>query len=482
MKRILNGTAVREALLKGVNQLADIVKVTMGNKGRTVVLTRGLGNPVTTKDGVTVAKAIHLKDEFEDAGAQLAKQVAIRTNDEVGDGTTTATVLLQAILKEGMPHIQSGVNVQKMKEGMEQATKEIIEQLKEQSEPVEDIKGVASVSANSEEVGDLIAQAYEAVGQDGVVRVEESNDTRIDTVKGIEFHKGALAQHFPREMDYPFIGLVHGEVSTLQELMKFMQTIRMNEKKEAVLFCKKLSGEARQTIIVNNHNGTFMCLVVEVPEGPKGKDILDDIAALSGGTVIEDLNKLTQEDLGKAREVVATDETTTILDGEGDATSHIQELKDKTPLSDFEKKGLKERIAQLSGGISIIYVGGATEVEMRETVDRVQDAVHATKAAIEEGVVDGGGVALMNLAKEIEVKTDQDLGSNILYKALNAPLLQIISNSGTDIQKHLDAVYKLKIKDPVKVTRVALENAVSVASQILSTEAAVVDENESDNN
>ncbi|HLC69721.1 MAG TPA: chaperonin GroEL [Patescibacteria group bacterium] len=519
-KQILYRDDARQKLLKGVNTLADAVKVTLGPKGRNVVLDKGYGAPTITKDGVSVAKEIEVEDKFENAGVELVKEVASKTNDDVGDGTTTATVLAQAIVREGMKNVTAGANPVALKRGIDKAVDAIVKELKENiSKPVDqdEIANVAAISANDKEIGEKIAAAMKEVGKDGVITVEESQSfgMEIETVQGMRFDKGYVSMYMVTnsermESEYvdPYILITDKKITSIHDILPLLEKVAQSGKKDLVIIAEDLEGEALATIVVNKLRGTFNVLAVKAPGfGDRRKEMLQDIAVLTGGKVITEdiglkLDATELEDLGHAHKVIATKETTTIVKGQGDEKAiqdrifQIKKMIEQTD-SDFDKEKLQERLAKLAGGVAIIKVGAATETEMKEVKHRIEDAVGATKAAVEEGVVPGGGVALIRAAKALEgLKLDheEEVAVKILRRALEEPLRQIAENAGVDgsvvceeIKKHdgsfgynaATGVYEDMIKsgiiDPTKVTRSALQNAASIAGMFLTTEAVITD-------
>jgi len=520
-KQIKFGEEARHALESGVNQLANTVKVTLGPKGRNVVLDKKFGSPLITNDGVTIAKEIELEDKFENMGAQLLKEVATKTNDVAGDGTTTATVLAQAMVREGMKNVAAGANPMILKKGMEKAVIAAVEGIKEVSQKVngkEDIRRVASVSANDEVIGQLIADAMEKVTNEGVITVEESKTmgTNLEVVEGMQFDRGYLSAYMVTETDKmeavledPYILITDKKIGNIQEILPVLEQI-VQQGKKLLIIAEDVEGEALATLVVNKLRGTFTCVAVKAPGfGDRRKAMLQDIAVLTGGEVItEELGldlketKLTQ--LGKARQVIVQKENTIIVDGAGNSEeikvriSSIKAQIEETT-SDFDKEKLQERLAKLAGGVAVIQVGAATETEMKEKKLRIEDALSATRAAVEEGIVPGGGTALIyathNVAKLLETTTgDEKTGVQIILKALEEPVKQIAANSGLEGSVIVDKVKSSKsgigfdalkekyvnmidagIVDPTKVTRSAVQNAASVAAMILTTESVVAD-------
>lgn len=519
-KQILFDEHARHALKRGVDKLANAVKVTLGPKGRNVVLDRGFGAPTITKDGVTVAKEIDLPDKFENIGAELVKEVASKTNDVAGDGTTTATLLAQAIIAEGLKNVTAGANPVAIRRGIEKGVEAVVNELKTKiSKPVsgDEIEQVASISANDRDIGAVIARAMKEVGENGVITVEESQSFGIETevVKGMRFDKGysspymiTNAERMESEYEEPYILITDRKISSVQDMLPILEKVAQGGKKEIVIIAEDVDGEALATLVVNKLRGTFNSLAVKAPGfGDRRKEMLEDIAVLTGGRVISEdvglkLENTRLEDLGRARRVVSTKEYTTIVEGKGDQErikDRIAQIKKQLDIteSDFDREKLQERLAKLSGGVAVIKVGAATEVEMKEKKHRIEDAVSATKAAIEEGIVPGGGVAFIRALRVIDsvpVTGDEAIGVTILKRALEEPMRQIAANAGKDgaviveeVKKH-DGAYgynaefdryedlvKAGIIDPTKVTRFALQNAASVAAMILTTEAAVTD-------
>ena len=520
-KDVKFGNDARIKMLEGVNILADAVKVTLGPKGRNVVLDKSFGAPTITKDGVSVAREIELEDKFQNMGAQMVKEVASQANDAAGDGTTTATVLAQAIIAEGLKAVAAGMNPMDLKRGIDKAVIAAVEALKELSVPCADTKAIAQVgtiSANSDStVGNLIAEAMEKVGRDGVITVEEGQalQDELDVVEGMQFDRGYLSPYFINnqeagsvDLDSPFILLVDKKVSNIRELLPTLEAVA-KASRPLLIIAEDVEGEALATLVVNNMRGIVKVAAVKAPGfGDRRKAMLQDIAALTAGSVISeeiglDLEKVVLEDLGQAKRVTITKETTTIIDGAGDETiisgrvSQIrQQIEDAT--SDYDKEKLQERVAKLAGGVAVIKVGAATEVEMKEKKDRVEDALHATRAAVEEGVVAGGGVALIRAAsKVVNLEGDneeQTVGIRLALRAMEAPLRQIVKNAGEEdsvVANNVRAgednygynaatgVYgdmiEMGILDPTKVTRSALQFAASVAGLMITTEAMITD-------
>ncbi|MBU4421602.1 chaperonin GroEL [Candidatus Parcubacteria bacterium] len=519
-KQISFNEEARQALKRGVDKLANAVKITLGPKGRNVVLDRGFGSPIITKDGVTVAKEIELEDKRENIGAELVKEVASKTNDVAGDGTTTATVLAQAIVRDGLKNVAAGANPVEVKTGIEEGLKRVVLELKKISKPIgsnEEIEQIASISANDKEIGAIIAKTMAEVGKEGVVTVEESQTFGIENevVKGMRFDKGYVSAYMitnPEKMEAEFndsyILITDKKISSVQEIVPILEKVAQSGKKEMVIISEDLEGEALATLVVNKLKGVFNTLAIKAPGfGDRRKAMLEDIAILTGGKLITEdlglkLDKVELEDLGRARRVVSTKETTTIVEGAGEREkidARISGIKKEIEFttSDFDKEKLQERLAKLSGGVGVIKVGAATETESKEIKYRIEDALAATKAAIEEGVVPGGGVALLRAAHVLDnsgLTGDIAVGFNILKSALQEPLKQIAINAGADGAVVADKVLQAEgnigynartgeyedlviagIIDPTKVTRCALENAASIAGMILTTEVTVTD-------
>ena len=520
-KDVLFGNDARVKMLKGVNILADAVKVTLGPKGRNVVLDKSFGGPTITKDGVSVAKEIELEDKFENMGAQMVKEVASKANDEAGDGTTTATVLAQAIVNEGLKSIAAGMNPMDLKRGIDKAVIAAVEALKASSTPVTDnkaIEQVGTISANSDEtVGKIIATAMDKVGTEGVITVEEGQALidELDVVEGMQFDRGYLSPYFINsqengtvELENPFILLVDKKVSNIRELLTTLEGVA-KAGKPLLIIAEDVEGEALATLVVNNMRGIVKVAAVKAPGfGDRRKAMLQDVATLTGGTVISEeigmeLEKATLEDLGQAKRVIISKDNTTIIDGigeEADIQARVAQIRGQIEesSSDYDKEKLQERLAKLAGGVAVIKVGAATEVEMKEKKARVEDALHATRAAVEEGVVAGGGVALVRAAEAIKdlegINEDQTHGINVAIRAMSAPLRQIATNSGDEASVVLNEVrngkgnygynagnstygdmLEMGILDPTKVTRSALQFAASVAGLMLTTEAMITD-------
>ncbi|MBI5734103.1 MAG: chaperonin GroEL [Candidatus Kerfeldbacteria bacterium] len=519
-KQILFNEQARAALKRGVDKLANAVKVSLGPRGHNVILDKGYGSPTVTNDGVTIAKEIELEDKFENVGAQLLQEVASKTNDVAGDGTTTATVLAQALIHEGFKNLAAGANPQAIRHGMEKGVQAVVAAIKKQAKPVaskEEITQVASISANDAEIGKVIAEAMEKVGKDGVITVEESQGltTEKEVVEGMQIDKGYVSPYMitnPERMeavyDDPYILVTDKKIASVHEILPLLEKIAQTGKKELVLVADDVEGEALATFVVNNLRKTFNTLAVKAPGfGDRRKEMLQDIAALTGATVVsEDLGlkfeSIGMEVLGGARKVIATKDNTTFVDGKGETAKikdRIGQIKKEIERSDsdFDKEKLQERLAKLSGGVAVLKVGAATETEMKERKYKVEDALHATKAAVEEGVVVGGGVALIRAGKELEkleVSSEERIGVNILRRALEEPLKQIAENTGKDgavvveeVKRHegnygynaatdsYQDLVKAGIVDPAKVVRSALQNAVSIAVMFLTTEAVVTD-------
>ena len=518
-KEIKYGAEARAALESGVNQLADTVRVTLGPKGRNVVLDKSYGAPLITNDGVTIAKEIELEDAFENMGAQLVKEVATKTNDAAGDGTTTATVLAQAMVSEGMKNLAAGANPIIMRKGMKKATDVAVEAIAKMSSAVNGknhIARVASISAGDDEVGNLVADAMEKVSNDGVITIEESKtmQTELDLVEGMQFDRGYISAYMATDMDKmeanledPYILITDKKISNIQEILPLLEQIVQGGKK-LLIIAEDIEGEALTTLIVNKLRGTFSVVGVKAPGyGDRRKAMLEDIAILTGGQVISDelgldLKEATLDQLGRCKSVKVQKETTTIVDGEGDKKAieaRIAQIKTQIEetTSDFDREKLQERLAKLVGGVAVIRVGAATETEMKEAKLRMEDALAATRAAVEEGIIAGGGSAYIHAAKEVEklaekMEGDEKTGANIILKALEAPLYTIVENAGLEgsvvvnkvreskegvgfnalTEKYVDMVED-GILDPAKVTRSALQNATSVASTLLTTESVV---------
>jgi chaperonin GroEL len=512
----------RDGLKRGVDALANAVKVTLGPKGRNVIISKSFGGPSVTKDGVSVAKEVELTDALENMGAQMVKEVASKTNDLAGDGTTTATVLAQAIVKEGLKNVAAGANPMDLKRGIDKAVEALVEDLHKQSKTVGDstdkIKQVAAISANNDgTIGDLIAQAFEKVGKEGVITVEEAKgtDTYVDVVEGMQFDRGYLSPYFvtdsekmTTELESPYILLYDKKISAMKDLLPVLEPVAQSGK-PLLIIAEDVDGEALATLVVNKLRGSLRIAAVKAPGfGDRRKAMLEDIAILTGGTVIAEergfsLDNATIDMLGTAEKVSIDKDNTTIVNGAGNAddiTARVNQIKAQieTTTSDYDKEKLQERLAKLAGGVAVLYVGAASEVEMKEKKDRVDDALHATRAAVEEGIVAGGGVALVrakSVLSSIETtNADEKTGIQIVERAIEAPLRTIVENAGGEgsvvVSKVLegknDFGYDAKteqyvnmleagIIDPKKVTRVALENAASVSGMILTTECALID-------
>ena len=524
-KEIKYGSEARAALGAGVDKLANTVRVTLGPKGRNVVLDKSYGAPLITNDGVTIAKEIELEDAFENMGAQLVKEVATKTNDVAGDGTTTATVLAQAMIQEGMKNLEAGANPIILRRGMKKATDKAVESLKAMSSKVngkDQIAKVAAISAGDEEVGNMVADAMEKVSNDGVITIEESKtmQTELDLVEGMQFDRGYLSAYMCSDMDKmeatlddPYILITDKKISNIQEILPLLEQI-VQAGKKLLIIAEDIEGEALSTLIVNKLRGTFTCVAVKAPGfGDRRKEMLRDIAILTGGEVISEelgleLKDTTMEQLGKARQVKVTKENTIIVDGAGDSAAikdRVAQIRNElaATTSDFDKEKLQERLAKLAGGVAVIKVGAATEIEMKDKKLRIEDALSATKAAVEEGIVAGGGVALINAIPAVKalldtVSGDEKTGVNIVLKALEAPIKQIAFNAGLEGSVIIDKIVNsgkvnygfdaynetytdmidAGIVDPTKVTRSALENAASVAAMVLTTESLVADKKE----
>ncbi|MCX6812501.1 MAG: chaperonin GroEL [Candidatus Berkelbacteria bacterium] len=522
-KEIQFSEEARKKLQIGVNKLADTVKVTLGPKGRNVVLDRGYGAPTITNDGVTIAKEIDLEDKFEDMGAQLIKEVAQKTNDVAGDGTTTATILAQAMINLGLKNVAAGANPIAIRHGIEKATRVVVEAIKSGSKEVsgkKEIAQVASISAADEEVGNLIAEIMDEVGKDGVITVEESNTFGLakEVVEGMQFDSGYIAPYMITDTarmeavyENPKILITDKKISAISEVLPLLESLAGAGQKELVVIAEDVDGEALTTFVVNKLRGVFSVLAVKAPGfGDRRKEMLADIAVLTGATVISDetgtkLDKATLEMLGEARKIVADKDKTTIVEGKGKPTeikSRIEAIKKQieSTTSDYDKEKLQERLAKLTGGVGVIKVGAATEVELKEIKHRVEDAVEATKAAVEEGIVAGGGAALVDAIPgltDLEVSGDEKIGVEIVRRALEEPMRRIAENAGVDggvvIEKVRNSesgegynalsdeygdMIEFGIIDPAKVTRSALQNAASVAAMFLTTEAAVAEKPE----
>jgi chaperonin GroEL len=523
-KIIKYGEDARKSLLEGVNKLADTVKVTLGPKGRNVVLDKSFGAPLITNDGVTIAKEIELEDKFENMGARLVKEVSTKTNDVAGDGTTTATVLAQAIIKEGVKNVAAGADPMGIKRGIDKAVEEAVKGLKEITSQVsgkEDIARVASISANNLEIGTLIADAMEKVSKDGVITIEESktSNTELNVVEGMQFDKGYISPYMITDtekaeaiLDNPYILITDKKISNIQELLPLLENL-MQQSGKLLIICDDIENEALSTLILNKLRGVLNVVAVKAPGfGDKRKASLEDISILTGGEVIAtdlgmEIKDTTIEQLGRAKQVKIQKENTIIVDGAGDKTAietRVRQIKAQLEetQSEYEKEGLQERLAKISGGVAVIGVGAATEIEMKEKKLRIEDALSATKAAVEEGIVAGGGTAYVNVIPRVEnlvkgLPEEEKLGAQIILKALEEPVKQIARNAGLEPAVILDNVKKANvgfgfdaskeeyvdmkkvgIVDPTKVTRSAIQNAASVASMVLTTESLVADKPE----
>ena len=523
-KEIKYGAEARKALEAGVNQLADTVRVTLGPKGRNVVLAKSYGSPLITNDGVTIAKEIELDDPYENIGARLVKEVATKTNDIAGDGTTTATVLAQAIIKEGVKNVAAGGDPMAIKRGIDKAVESAVEGLKGISSEIngkEDIARVASISANSNEIGELIAEAMEKVSKDGVITIEESKTatTGLNVVEGMQFDKGYISPYFVTDtdkmetvMENPYILITDKKISNIQEILPLLESL-MQQSGKLLIIADDIESEALSTLVLNKLRGVLNVAAVKAPRfGDRRKEMLEDIAVLTGGEVITsdlglELKDTTIEQLGRAKQVKIQKENTIIVDGAGDKEKLSARVKQiKTQLeettSEFDKEKLQERLAKIAGGVAVIEVGAATEVEMKEKKLRIEDALSATKAAVEEGIVAGGGTALVNIMPAVEkclndLSEEEKIGAKIVLKALEEPVRQIATNAGLEGAVILNKIKsseagigfnaakeeyvdmkKAGIVDPTKVTRSALQNAASIASMILTTESVVTDKKE----
>jgi chaperonin GroEL len=521
-KKIQFDVEAREGLKKGVDALANAVKVTLGPKGRNVIIGKSFGGPQITKDGVTVAKEIELEDPLENMGAQMVKEVASKTNDLAGDGTTTATILAQAIVREGLKNVTAGANPMDLKRGIDNAVEAVVAELNKNSETVgnssDKIKQIASISANNDEaIGSLITEAFDKVGKEGVITVEEAKgtDTYVDVVEGMQFDRGYLSPYFvtnsekmESDLESPYILLYDKKISAMKDLLPVLEPVAQSGKPLLVI-AEDVDGEALATLVVNKLRGSLKIAAVKAPGfGDRRKAMLEDIAILTGGTVISEDRGLTLENttiemLGSAERVTIDKDNTTLVNGAGDKETiraRVSQIKAQieTTTSDYDKEKLQERLAKLAGGVAVLYVGAASEIEMKEKKDRVDDALHSTRAAVEEGVVAGGGVALLRTRKVLEKLTNDNLdevtGIQIISRAIEAPLRIIVENAGGEgsvvVAKVLEGkgnfgydaksetfvdLLKQGIIDPTKVTRIALENAASVAGMILTTECALVD-------
>ena len=521
-KQIAYGEDARKALMRGIDQLADTVKITLGPKGRNVVLDKKFGAPLITNDGVTIAKEIELDDAFENMGAQLVKEVSIKTNDVAGDGTTTATLLAQALIREGMKNVTAGANPMVLKKGIAEAVDVAVKAISDNSKKVEganDIARVATVSSADEFIGNLIAEAMEKVTTDGVITVEESKtaETYSEVVEGMMFDRGYIAPYMVTdtdkmvaELDDPYILITDKKISNTQEILPLLEQVVQSGRK-LLIIAEDVEGEALTTLVLNKLRGTFTCVAVKAPGfGDRRKEMLQDIATLTGGTVITsdlglELKDTTIDQLGSARQVKVEKENTIIVDGAGDSNAikgRVAQIRSQieNTTSDFDREKLQERLAKLAGGVAVIKVGAATEIEMKEKKLRIEDALAATKAAVEEGIVAGGGIACMNVIPAVEkfvetVDGDEKTGAKIVLKALEEPLRQIVANAGLEgsvivenVKKENKVGYGFNalteeytdmigagIVDPTKVTRSALQNASSVAAMVLTTESLVAD-------
>jgi len=519
-KSILFGEDARRAMQRGVDKLANTVKITLGPKGRNVILDKKFGSPLITNDGVTIAREIELEDPYENMGAQLVKEVATKTNDVAGDGTTTATLLAQAIIREGLKNVTAGANPMLIRTGIKMAVDKAVEEIKKSSKPVsgkEDIARVAAISASDEVTGALIADAMERVGNEGVITVEESKSmgTELDVVEGMQFDRGYLsaymvtdAEKMEANLDEPYILITDKKITNIQDILPILEQI-VQQGKKLLIVAEDIEGEALSTLVVNKLRGTFTCVGVKAPGfGDRRKEMLQDIATLTGGEVIseelgKELKDVTVEMLGKAESVKISKENTTIVNGKGDKeaihdrVSQIKRQIEETT-SDFDREKLQERLAKLAGGVAVIKVGAATETELKEKKLRIEDALAATKAAVEEGIVPGGGTvyinAILEIAKLSSDVADVQVGINIIKRALEEPLRQIVTNAGAEpsviiekvrasagevgydaLRGELVNMIKAGIVDPTKVVRSALQNAASVAATFLTTEVAVAD-------
>ena len=521
-KKIQFNIEARDGLKRGVDALADAVKVTLGPKGRNVIIGKSFGGPQVTKDGVSVAKEVELEDALENMGAQMVKEVASKTNDLAGDGTTTATILAQAIVKEGLKNVAAGANPMDLKRGIDKAVEAIVDDLNKQAVEVgnssEKIKQVASISANNDAtIGELITAAFEKVGKEGVITVEEAKgtDTTVDIVEGMQFDRGYISPYFvtnsdkmEADMESPHILLYDKKISTMKDLLPVLEPVAQSGK-PLVVIAEDVDGEALATLVVNKLRGSLKIAAIKAPGfGDRRKAMLEDIAILTGGTVISEdrgftLENATIDMLGTAEKVTIDKDNTTVVNGAGnknDIKARVNQIKSQieASTSDYDKEKLQERLAKLSGGVAVLYVGAASEVEMKEKKDRVDDALHATRAAVEEGIVSGGGVALLqalpNLSKLKSENADEQTGVQIVAKAIESPLRTIVGNAGGEgsvvVAKVIEGennfgydaktntygnMHEKGIIDPKKVTRIALENAASVAGMILTTECALVD-------
>ena len=520
-KKIIFDEKARQSLKKGIDKLAQAVKITLGPKGSNVILDRGFGSPLITNDGVTIAKEIELEDKTENLGAEVLKQAAEKTNDIAGDGTTTAIVLAWSIITAGLKNVTAGADALNIKRGIDKAVKAVVKELKNISQKVEnhdEIANVGAISADDKEIGNMIADIFDEVGKDGVITVEESKTLGLskEIVKGLQLDKGYISPYMITDsekmeavLENPYIIITDKKITNIQEILPLLDKIVQSGKKDLLLIADDLSGEALATLILNKLRGTFNLVAVKTPGfGDKKKELMDDIAIITGSKVISEeiglkLDKAELDDLGHARRVVINKDNTTIVEGGGDAENIKNRMKQikkqiESVDSDFDKEKLEERFAKLSGGIAVMKVGAATEIEQKEKQHRVEDAVRATKAALEEGVVSGGGIALLRCAKVLENinldNTDEKVGVDIILKALEEPICQIAENAGRSGEVILEEakkrqknegfdvtkgefidMFKVGIVDPTKVTRSALENAASVASMLLTTKVVVAD-------
>lgn len=523
-KELLFGREAKEALEKGVDTLANAVKVTLGPKGRNVVLEKQFASPLITNDGVSIAKEIELENPFENMGASLVKEVATKTNDVAGDGTTTATVLAQAMIKEGLKNVLSGANPIITKKGIEKAVNLSVEEIKKISTPVEGKEGiarVASISANDENIGNLIADAMEKVTNDGVITIEESKtmNTELNVVEGMQFDRGYLSSYMVTDadkmealLDDPYILITDKKISSIQEILPILEKV-VEQGKKLLIIADDVEGDALSTLVINKLRGTFTCVAVKAPAfGDRRREMLQDIAILTGGEVISSDLGLELKDtdimqLGRAKQVKVSKENTIIINGYGDEEKIAERVKEiraelKNTTSDYDKEKLSERLAKIAGGVAVIAVGAATETEMKEKKLRIEDALAATRAAVEEGVVSGGGTAYLNILPAVKelvnsLEGDEKIGANMVLKALQAPVMQIAHNAGVEGAVVVNNVLNLEkgmgydalndkyvdmkksgIVDPTKVTRTALQNAASIASMIITTETLVADKKE----
>ncbi|MBU5485335.1 chaperonin GroEL [Clostridium sp. MSJ-11] len=526
-KNILFGEEARRSMQRGVDKLADTVKVTLGPKGRNVVLDKKFGSPLITNDGVTIAREIELEDAYENMGAQLVKEVATKTNDVAGDGTTTATLLAQAIIREGLKNVTAGANPMLVRRGIQMAVNKAVEEIQKISRQVEgkeDIARVAAISAGDEEIGQLIAGAMEKVGNEGVITIEESKSmkTELDVVEGMQFDRGYVSAYMSTDgekmeanLDEPYILITDKKITNIQEILPVLEQI-VQQGRKLLIICEDVEGEALATLVVNKLRGTFTCVAVKAPGfGDRRKEMLQDIAILTGGEVVSEelgreLKDVTIEMLGSAESVKVTKETTTVVNGRGnkeDIKNRVDQIKAQIEetTSEFDKEKLQERLAKLAGGVAVVKVGAATETELKENKLRIEDALAATKAAVEEGIVPGGGTAFVDVISKVEELDsevhDIKVGIDIIRKALEEPVRQIAYNAGAEgsviIEKVRESevgtgydalnekyvnMIKAGIVDPTKVTRSALQNAASIAATFLTTEAAVVDIPEKNSN